>query len=205
MQPEVNFSMIDDSIPFKLQDFKVSSDGLLSGKNGNGTFDLVPTIMGDWTKNNYANGDNMLIGEFYGIGKGLAYDTTDSDMVRDSDNVKYLTKNWFVEQTFAVVNRGLSEPNISDEHYATCLDNILITEGALRVPPTTTPAVGNVAGTTTQNQDKVISMLNTPYFINSLITGVSNEVGGVTEPYKEAAYLFLNSLPLPTFREKCRS
>jgi len=203
-QTTYNFSMIDDSIPFKLQDFKVSSDGLLSGKNGNGTFDLVPTIMGDWTKNNYANGDNMLIGEFYGIGKGLAYDTTDSDMVRDSDNVKYLTKNWFVEQTFAVVNRGLSEPNISDEHYATCLDNILITEGALRVPPTTTPAVGNVAGTTTQNQDKVISMLNTPYFINSLITGVSNEVGGVTEPYKEAAYLFLNSLPLPTFREKCR-
>ena len=45
-------------------------------------------------------------------------------------------------------------------------------------------------------------MMNTPYFINALLTGVTNEQSGVKEAYKEAAYLFLNSLPLPTFRER---
>ena len=204
-------SMINPVTPVKTQDFETSSKGLMAGKNQSSVFDLVPTIMGypsvgsnDWVKNNYANGQNMLVGDFYDISKGLLYDTNNTNIIKDANNVRYQTKNWVPEQPFAIVSRGISEPNISDEHYATCLDNMLITEGVLRIPPTTTLPVGNVPGTTTQNQDKVISMLNTPYFINSLITGVSNEVGGVTEPYKEAAYLFLNSLPLPTFREKCR-
>ena len=199
-------SMIDPVTPVKTQDFEVSNEGLMAGKNSTGVFDLVPTIMGDWVKNNYANGENMLVGDFYDISKVLLYDTNNTNIIRDSRNVKYLTNDWYSRHHFSIVNRGASEADItdnSDEHYSTCLDNMLVTEGVVRVPPTTTPPVGNLPVTTTQNQDKVISMLNTPYFINSLITGVSGEVGGVPEPYKEAAYLFINSLPLPTFREKC--
>jgi len=49
---------------------------------------------------------------------------------------------------------------------------------------------------------QITSLLNTPYFINSLVEGVSNEINNVDNPYKSAAYLFLNSLPLPTLREK---
>lgn len=49
------------------------------------------------------------------------------------------------------------------------------------------------------------SMLNTPYFINSILFGVDNWRRGNKTPYKVAAYLFLNSLPLISLREKLKS
>jgi hypothetical protein len=211
-QTTYQWSTLNPVTPVKTQDFETSSKGLMAGKNSSGVFDLVPTIMGypavgsnDWVWNNYANGDNLLVGDFYDVSKSLLYDTSNTNIIKDAYNVRYLTNVYNAKHHNGVVIRGISEStSIDSAHYSTCLDNMLITEGVLRVPPTTTPAVGNVPATTTQNQDKVISMLNTPYFINSLITGVNNDIGGImTEPYKEAAYLFINSLPLPTFREKC--
>lgn len=49
------------------------------------------------------------------------------------------------------------------------------------------------------------SMLNTPYFINAIQKGVTNFRTGQNYPYKEAAYLFLNSLPLATLKERYKS
>jgi hypothetical protein len=49
------------------------------------------------------------------------------------------------------------------------------------------------------------SMLNTPFFVNSILQGVDNWRRGNKTPYKVAAYLFLNSLPLISLREKLKS
>lgn len=49
------------------------------------------------------------------------------------------------------------------------------------------------------------SMLNTPYFVNAILKGVDNYRDFSPTPYKEAAYLFINSLPLVTLREKYKS
>ena len=50
------------------------------------------------------------------------------------------------------------------------------------------------------------SMLNTPYFVNAIQNGVDNSrVSGNTYPYTQAAYLFINSLPLATLREKYKT
>ena len=49
------------------------------------------------------------------------------------------------------------------------------------------------------------SMLNTPYFINAIQSGVVNFKNKETYPYVQAAYLFLNSLPLATLREKYKT
>jgi hypothetical protein len=49
------------------------------------------------------------------------------------------------------------------------------------------------------------SILNTPYFINAMINGVTNEKNRREYPYIQAAYLFLNSLPLGTLRERYKS
>jgi hypothetical protein len=49
------------------------------------------------------------------------------------------------------------------------------------------------------------SMLNTPYFVNSILKGVDNFTNGDIYPYKESAYLFLNSLPLITLRERYKT
>ena len=46
------------------------------------------------------------------------------------------------------------------------------------------------------------SILNTPYFINAIQKGINGYLNGETSPYKEAAFLFLNSLPLSTLRER---
>ena len=69
-----------------------------------------------------------------------------------------------------------------------------LTEGRLRY---STSYNGNVG------RDQSTSILNTPYFINAIMEGVELERNANTQPcYKSAAYLFLNSLPLSTLREK---
>ena len=49
------------------------------------------------------------------------------------------------------------------------------------------------------------SLLNTPYFVNAIMEGVNNIKTGNQYPYKNLGYLFLNSLPISTFREKTLS
>lgn len=47
------------------------------------------------------------------------------------------------------------------------------------------------------------SMLNTPYFVNSLVSDIDRwYIDDDQNPYVRSAYLFLNSLPLATLREK---
>jgi hypothetical protein len=49
------------------------------------------------------------------------------------------------------------------------------------------------------------SMLNTPYFVNSVMNGVQNNRTSDPYPYIQSAYLFLNSLPLATLRERYKT
>ena len=49
------------------------------------------------------------------------------------------------------------------------------------------------------------SMLNTPYFVNAIQNGVSNQRRKEKYPYVQAAYLFLNSLPLASLRERYKT
>jgi len=46
------------------------------------------------------------------------------------------------------------------------------------------------------------SMFNTPFFINSIVEGVEKFRNNDLNPYTVPAYLFINSLPLATLREK---
>jgi hypothetical protein len=46
--------------------------------------------------------------------------------------------------------------------------------------------------------------MNTPFFINSIVDGVTKEEINIPEPYVTLGYLFLNSLPLITTREKLK-
>jgi len=49
---------------------------------------------------------------------------------------------------------------------------------------------------------QIASMLNTPYFTNAIKEGTINEMNDSPYAYKNAAFLFVNSLPVPTTREK---
>lgn len=71
----------------------------------------------------------------------------------------------------------------------------LVTEGNLKY--------FNYSGGVDANQ--TVSMLNTPYFVNSIQKGVENFRNYEKHPFVEAGYLFINSLPLATLREKYRT
>jgi len=77
---------------------------------------------------------------------------------------------------------------------------LLPTEG---IVSNTTPT--NITNFSQIEFDTTTSMLNTPYFINSILYGVEQDQLGQSSPYKQAAYLFLNSLPLATLRERYKS
>jgi len=69
------------------------------------------------------------------------------------------------------------------------------TEGTIRY--------NNYDGLTTKNQ--TTSIFNTPYFINSIQEGIDKFRNSNPYPFTSAAYLFLNSLPLATLREKFKT
>lgn len=92
--------------------------------------------------------------------------------------------------SWKVFYENVQEPN---NNFLITNENLLTTEGSLDYGE-------DYGGNITNKQ--ITSLINTPYFINSLLEGVKNEINEVINPYKKAAYLFLNSLPLPTLREK---
>jgi hypothetical protein len=53
--------------------------------------------------------------------------------------------------------------------------------------------------------DSSVSMLNTPYFINAIQNGVYNQRKKDLYPYVQAAYLFINSLPLASLKERYKT
>lgn len=64
----------------------------------------------------------------------------------------------------------------------------------------------NYSGNTGKLQARqVVSILNTPFFVNSLIEGVTKQKNNEAYPYVTSAYLFLNSLPLSSLREKYKT
>ena len=57
----------------------------------------------------------------------------------------------------------------------------------------------------TGSKIQTTSLINTPYFVNAMVEGVENQKNNVTDPYVALGYLYLNSLPLITTREKIKS
>lgn len=58
----------------------------------------------------------------------------------------------------------------------------------------------NYSGFTSRYQ--TTSLLNSPYFVNSLSESVENRKNNVDNPYVTMGYMYLNSLPLQTLKEK---
>jgi|TARA_R110002020_G_scaffold196775_2_gene397760 N-acetylmuramoyl-L-alanine amidase len=86
--------------------------------------------------------------------------------------------------------------SIASEEPSQILSNndLLLTESEMTCGPT----YGNL----TPGKKQIVSLLNTPYFTNAFREGTLNDIGAQPNPYVSAAYLFLNSLPLASLREK---
>ena len=176
-----------------------------------------------WVSNNLAGGQSIASYENLNhIADGVVYlpnqQTYSSDIPNQTlsgiiPNIQFYTDgNWSYRTLTQLINvKLLREGNLQNQalSWKTYFENItntypknsnfLLTEGEINYGD-------NYSGNTYNKQ--ITSLLNTPYFTNAFVQGIKNQITldtnniGDEHVYKAAAYLFLNSLPLPTLREK---
>jgi hypothetical protein len=158
--------------------------------------DVAPFTNLNWSETNLSNGTNDAETR-YNTNNSLNLNS-DKKMLSNYDvtytdnfNRPYTNYDFLEVETPVVSNFD----TFYDNRYIN--KTFLPTEGRLQYPANSNRGITNL---------QTVSMLNTPYFINALQKGVTaSKTIGVQYPYKEAAYLFLNSLPLSTLREKYNS
>ena len=158
--------------------------------------DIFPFTNKKWVQGNLSNG--------VGTDEKLAFNTTKT-LVFNSN--KKVISNFTDSQSQDVkrpitnfVYKNIKTPVIINEDfrnfYATrTYENQLPTEGDIKYL--------NYSGLVSNYQ--TTSILNTPYFINAIQEGVEKMINKEQYPFVSSAYLFINSLPLSTLREKFKS
>jgi len=168
--------------------------------------DVYPFTDLNWLKNNMAYGNSVgnvrdsndtTKSLYYFDNKKTICSFNPSDLTSVTKDVPLTNISWINNLPTAPsqtknVSTNLMMKAYYDNRLVTNL-NYFITESVINYGPN---YQGNVSETQTT------SLLNTPYFINSIIEGVDNYKNGNPYPYKNLAYLFLNSLPLSTLKEK---
>jgi hypothetical protein len=178
----------------------------ITGSTDSNTIDYTDTFPFtnlEWVKTNLSDGNSISdIKSSFDTRKVLNYslsrktitnfsDTTNIDKVRPYTN--FITKSPKEPQPIGQ-NQSINLKTFYENRIST-FDKQIITEGNLRYK--------NYSGFV--NSEQTTSILNTPYFINAIQEGVKKFREYDKYPFVSAAYLFLNSLPLSTLREKYKS
>ena len=200
-----NFLFIDEEVmenPLSKPMISLSKEDsfidYLTGSTTSNSFDILdtyPFIDTTWCKNNLSNGGSISLSrDAFNTTKTLSFDkqykTITSFTINDSS---YPITN-FVHMGTITTPAPEDSATFKDFYSNRKPENQIITEGNLYY--------ANYSGYVDSKQ--TISMLNTPYFVNSIQEGVLNFRNYDKTPYVSAAYLFLNSLPLATLRERNR-
>ena len=157
--------------------------------------DTYPFTDKTWVKNNLANGvatDEKLA---FNTTKTLLYNPVKKVITNFSDTQSQDTKKPITNFVYKKVVAPIIGNDLRNFYSSRTYTNQLPTEGDVKYL--------NYSGLVSNNQ--TTSMFNTPYFINSIQEGVQNVKNSVTNPYVSSAYLFINSLPLSTLREKYKT
>jgi len=173
----------------------------LTGSSQSNEFEFIdtyPLVDLNWDRNNLANGKSLNNSkEAFDTKKVLQYNNihktiTNFGLATTADDIRPFT--YF---NFQNLNVTPDTTNLKTFYNTRTYSNQLITEGNLYY--------SNYSNYLDASQ--TTSMLNTPYFINAIQKGVFNFRYKQTDlaPYKLGAYLFLNSLPLSTLRERYKT
>ena len=196
--PSSSISAGADSTSQNVDSFKKIGEYIKSSiSNETDITDLYPFASKDWDKNNlssYNTTENV-----YSTTKSLYLNNTQKFITNFQTNLTQNQNRPFTSGTFlSVSSPSLLDSNGQEKKYSNFYSerrleqNYLPTEGPLNYDGNT----GNVSA------EQTTSMLNTPFFLNSLMGGIESEQQGDSSPYVASAYLFLNSLPLSSLREK---
>lgn len=166
----------------------------ISNSTTSNNFDILdtyPFIDSNWCKNNLSDSGSFSSSiTAFNTNKVLKFNTTLKAITNFNGDKIYPVSNFIYKNVTTPTPE--KSPNLTDFYNSRTPDKQIVTEGNLNYL--------NYSGNVTANQ--TVSMLNTPYFINSIQEGVSKFRNYDTNPFVSSAYLFLNSLPLSTLREK---
>ena len=197
----VNILNSSESQPSVSLPNEVAMSEYIEGSTTSNKFDLgdtFPFTNRTWDKTYLANGTTILDANgTLNTTKVLKYNpniklitsfitTNTPNSIRPITNFVYLAG-----QTPNVIN----STDLKTWYQNRTFETQLITEGNVRY--------FNYSGEVSDNQ--TTSIMNTPYFINSIQEGVKNFRNNDEHPFIASAYLFINSLPLATMREKFKT
>jgi hypothetical protein len=169
--------------------------------------DLYPFTNLIWDKENLSNGVSIgSVEQSFNTTNVLVYNTNIKGITNfiqsDGSDVKKPVTNF--------IFKDITTPQYNDNIVTGVKNNInnLQSFYNTRTYETQLPTEGNLiyanyTGLVSSNQ--TVSMFNTPYFINSIQEGVSKFTKEDPYPYVSSAYLFINSLPLATIKEKFKT
>jgi len=209
---ENSFSILSINDLGKLPQVSPKTEGLItltkSTNNEPLIVDTIPFTESEWVSSNMANSN---------ISQGSqVYSTNKTYKVFEPRNVlANFTDVYNFNECRPVTNfsylQQFSDPTpnrytISD-FYKNRINNqisLLPTEGYLTQFTPINRETTNLNGlfSSVFESEKTTSLINTPYFINSILNGVALQKSKSVYPYVQAAYLFINSLPLISLRER---
>ena len=191
IETENNAAEVEDTIKKYLKD---------TNKNSIEFTDTYPFIDKTWNLTNLNDGQsNSDVNIVLDISKSLYYDPNSKKILNyengitldlKGDGSKNKPFNYFVDLSQKIKTDTIDTPtkmSVFLNERPQNVKNAFFTEG-------------NIQTQTTGHS--TTSMLNTPMFINAMQNGVENYRGGSTYPYLQAAYLFLNSLPVSNMKWK---
>ena len=180
-----------------------------NSKNDPLIVDTYPFTNPSWVKDNMSLSNQSANNEVYSTNKVLTiypernvisnfenlYDTVKSRPVTNFSYLKVINPSKTITQVGAVTaTQTLTK---MDDFYTLRKnpENFVATEGYINYfKPSKNVSV-----------EATTSMLNTPYFVNAIQNGVNRWRRKDPYPYVQAAYLFINSLPLASLRERYKT
>ena len=178
--------------------------------NTHDTYDTFPFTNFDWLKNNLADGNSLnTVEDFFDTTKTFIYlddkktiarlNQTETNKNIQPFTSKYAFKN-SLQPYLSNVSNGIKitdKTSLSQFFTDRKQDDLYFTESYIDYGNSYSGSVGVKIQTT--------SLLNTPYFINAFLQGVDGETNKEEDVYVPLGYLYLNSLPLITTKERLKN
>ena len=158
-------------------------------------YDTLPFISDDWISSNISDGKSITNYDlFNSTSQSIMFNTTLKTVTNYDKNTDFDFNRPVTNFNYRK-SQQINTSNFNNDFYTNLLSdakNSLVTIGSVFYE--------NYNGLMSQAQ--CTSIFNTPFFTNSIQNGVLNEKNGSSIAYAQSAYLFLNSLPLATLRER---
>ena len=201
---EVNnsFKILDKDLPEQSDLVSANTIKLVKDTIKNATYtvndlDIYPFIDLNWCKSNLQNGSTLTKDIIFSTKSSLFYNDFNKKITNYNVNDAIGTGYNSNLPNLPLVNFKIKSNLIDTE---TLNLNTFYTNREVKDYVFTEGKITCINSQFTQSQ--TTSILNTPYFINAIQEGIENERNNSEHPYISASYLFLNSLPLTTTKER---